>query len=249
MYGVTEISVVSRKKAFERFLLDQFLSAGAFDVGAIEEHESPDFIVRISEAVVGIEVTQAFATFGGDSAALSAEALMHRIVSKAQRIYIESDSRPAQVRVTFKSPGSVRSLRRDETSVQLAEYVRRLNLAPYEKSDAYEWQGNLPVGIASAHVTGIPQHSMGHWGAAQSGWVEPVTEQLLQQSIDAKATRLVEYRRNNSEVWLAIVVYGMRASGLVEVREDFNPRAVASPFERTYFYRHPDRHVLRLGDW
>ena len=129
-------SVVTRKKAFERFLADQFLRAGSFAPSSLEDHESPDFIAVIAGDRIGLEITQMFGELAGGDDKVSAEALMHRIVGKAQRIYVESGARAAHVVVTFAANVDVRSLNRDEVARQLADVVGGLDLPPFETINA-----------------------------------------------------------------------------------------------------------------
>jgi hypothetical protein len=47
------------KKLHERFMLERFIDAAGMSLDILEEREAPDFIVRVEDKVVGIEVYEA----------------------------------------------------------------------------------------------------------------------------------------------------------------------------------------------
>jgi hypothetical protein len=89
---------------------------------------------------------------------------------------------------------------------------------------------------------------MAHWSVARAGWVAPLKAEPLQARVDEKARRLPTYEVSISENWLVVVANAMNPSQLLEAKPDFQPDKIASPFARTYFYRHPDAFVIQLGE-
>src|SRR5688572_12715734 len=109
--------------------------------------------------------------------------------------------------------------------------------------------GPLLSVIALVHALGVPSRDMAHRTVPRAGWVAPLTVDALQLRVDEKAKRLPEYREHARENWLVIVSDGMKPSQLFEVPSGFQLEKVSSPFDRTYFYGHPDRAVVELGVW
>jgi hypothetical protein len=85
------------------------------------------------------------------------------------------------------------------------------------------------------------------WVTSSRLCMPPVAVDALQSRVDEKAKRLPAYRNELEENWLLIFSDGMKPSQLFEVRADFEPTKVVSPFDRTYFFAHPDRAVVELG--
>ena len=128
--------------------------------------------------------------------------------------------------------------------------VSSLSLAPWQK---FDWRPDsvsnvLPAEISFVHVLGVPQREMMHWSVARAGWVAPLQTEALQTRVDEKAKRLGTYTASITENWLIIVANAMNPSQLIEARKDFQPASIVSPFERTYFYRHPEPIVILLGE-
>jgi hypothetical protein len=110
-----------------------------------------------------------------------------------------------------------------------------------------EYPGPLTSVVSFVHALGVPAREMAHWAVVRAGWVAPLTVDILQSRIDEKAARLPEYQNDVRENWLLIFADGMKPSQLFDVRADFDPAKVVSPFDRTYFYGHPERATIELG--
>lgn len=237
------------QKQRERFLLERFIAVSKLDAQIIDERETPDFIVRIGEALVGVEVTELFISHNvRGSTPQAQESISSQIVAKAQHLYQVAGGSPAHVTVCFWPMQDLRSLSRDETAQMLCDYVLGLNLCLWQRVDwrPEEEDGPLPDEISFVHALGIPNFDMAHWGVARAGWVAPLIAAPLQERIDAKAKRLSKYQDAIAENWLLIVADAMKPSSLIEAKADFDAKAVLSPFNRTFFYRHPDG-FLELG--
>jgi hypothetical protein len=238
-----------RQKRRERFLLERFIEASGIEAQIVEQREAPDFVVQVEDRLVGIEVTGLFVSPGSHGGTLQAqEAISSRIVVKAQQLYQVIGAPPAHVIVCFVPDCDLRDLNRDNASRQLCDWVHALNLSPWQRVDwrPDESHGLLPDEISFIHALGVPTFSMAHWSVARAGWVAPLTTAPLQARIDAKAELLQRYCAVTAETWLLIVADSMNPSSLIEIRSDFDGRAVASPFGKTFFYQHPHT-VLDLG--
>ena len=74
-----------RQKARERFLLERFIDAAKLNAQIIEEREAPDFMVRVDDALVGVEVTELFISYDRQGSTPQAgEAISSLIAVKAQ---------------------------------------------------------------------------------------------------------------------------------------------------------------------
>jgi len=243
------VTSANNKKRLERFFLECFIDASGLAAEIVEERESPDFVVCIDGRIVGVEVTQLFITHGANGRLPQAqESISDRIVLRARETYEACGGPPAHVSVLFASR-ELRQIDRNNIAAQLASLVRGMNLTEWKRVD---WRPECPESLGGAislvHALGVPSREMAHWTAARAGWVAPLTADALQLRVDEKAKRLAEYRSDVGENWLLIFADGMKPSQLFEVPLDFQAENVSSPFERTYFYAHPDRAVVELGN-
>jgi hypothetical protein len=235
---------VKLKKQRERFLLERFIHTSKLNAQIVEDREAPDFVVRVGEALVGVEVTELFVAPGkGSSTPQAQEAVSSQIAVRAQCLYQAAGGSPAHVTVCFGPGQDLRGLNRDKSAQMLCDYVLGLNLSPWQRVDwrPEELDGPLPYEISFVHALGVPSSDMAHWDVTRAGWVAPLNPVPLQERIDEKAKRLPKYQRAIAENWLLIVADAMRPSSLIEAQSDFDAHAVQSPFSRTFFYRHPDR--------
>lgn len=241
---------VHRRKQHELFLLERFIDAAKFSVEVVEEREKPDFIIHLDGRPIGVEVTELFISHDRGSNTMQVqESISSRIVSTAQRLYADCGAPPAHVSVCFGPKHDLRELNRDKTAKALATFVQRLNLSEWQRIDwsPEELDGPLPYEVSFIHALGVPTFDMAHWSVARAGWVAPLSATPLQARVDEKAKRLPIYKSSIAENWLVIVADAMKPSQLIEAKDDFDPRAILSPFARTFFYRHPDDVVVELG--
>lgn len=76
-----------RRKQHELFLLERFITTLGLVAEVIEERERPDFIIRLSDRVVGVEITQLYISHDQHSNTMQAqESISSRIVASAKRL-------------------------------------------------------------------------------------------------------------------------------------------------------------------
>lgn len=239
-----------RRKQHELFLLEQFVDAAKLQIEIIETREAPDFIIRVDSRRIGVEVTELFISHDRSSSPMQVqESISLRIVSAAHQLYHASGGLPTHVTICFSLGEDLRNLNRDRTAKELAAFVHGLNLSEWQRVDwvPEELDGRLPNAISFVHAIGVPSPDMEHWSVARAGWVAPLETISIQARVNEKAKRLPTYQDAMAENWLLIVADATKPSQLIEAKDDFDPRAVSSPFARTFFYRHPYRAVVELG--
>lgn len=239
------------KKRHERFVLEQFLKAANFQVEIVDDRsEAPDFIVKFGNELVGIEITELFVTDGSDARNLQAqESLAHRIVSNAKRLYEFSGAQHAHVSVHFAPRADLRSLNRNETAAALAAFVRAQTLAVGQR---VQWHQDyvrnvLPEIITYVQTLGVPERRMAHWTVPNAGWRVPLTETVLQASVDEKAALLPTYARRAPTNWLLLVADGGKPSQFFDGPSTEVASAISSPFARTFYFARMRGAVVELG--
>jgi hypothetical protein len=244
----------ARKKNREKLMLRRFLEATKFDASIADDNrESPDFIVSIEGRVVGIEIADVFifdANNPNQNGMLpqAAARIANEIVERAWRLHHSAGGFPAHVSVSFSEHKNLNALNRVAGARKLATLVGNLELSEWEQAQWVRGMlGDLPAEIHSVRVCRLPNADMSCWYAGRGGWIAPVTTEMLQRPILEKANRLATYRQFVAENWLLLTADSFHPAQLVEVRSDFDPSTVISPFERTFFYRSPDMTYLELG--
>jgi len=240
-------SIVRKRR--ERFFFEEFASKVGLKAEIVEQREAPDLIVRASERLIGVELTEYFVSPDSHGRTPQAqESIGDQIAARARRLYEKSGAPPAHVSICFWPNRDLSHLNRDGTAELLCEFVRGLNLATWQRVD---WRpsfprSTLPDEVSFVHVLGVPSFDMVHWGVARAGWVAPLKPELLQRRIDSKAQRIETYQTAVDEVWLLVVADSFRPSSLVRLGSDFDGSVIRSPFARTYIFERPDT-VVELG--
>jgi len=234
------------RKERERFLVESFIRNANLQAQIVEAREAPDFIIRVDGKLTGLEVTELFvSTTSGGESLQARESISSQIAVSAQRLYQAAGGAPVHLSMCFYPGMSLRDINRDNTAQAICDFVLTLNIAVSEHidwrpEDCQNQQIQLPEQIAFIHALGIPSFDMAHWGVARVGWVASLEEAPLQQRINEKAKRIAAYRSVTPTNWLLVVADAMKPSSLIKAKSDFSANNLQSPFDRTFFYRHPD---------
>jgi hypothetical protein len=124
-------------------MLERFIDAAGMSLDILEEREAPDFIVRVEDKVVGIEVTRLFISNDRNGSSLQAqESISLGIVARARKLYESAGGPPAHVSVHF-AYRDLRGIERDHLASSLAAFVLNLDLVPWRRSD-WSWGDGNP---------------------------------------------------------------------------------------------------------
>jgi hypothetical protein len=240
------------RKQRERHLLSLFLDVASLPVKAVEDSESPDFILELDGRRVGIELTELYRPAVGSSVPSRAqENLTDRIVWAARRIYEAEAKSFVHVNVAFFEGINIRTLDRDATARSLCKLVLQMSLIPGVHT---QWRNDYEDpdldAIAFVTVISVPQASMAHWFVARAGWRASLSEELLAEAIAAKNHKLPIYRSKLDEVWLLLAVEGNQPSQFFDPNSLPDIGRLGSAFDRTYFFNsvHDQVRVWKLGD-
>ncbi|MEA3643997.1 MAG: hypothetical protein VBE63_29345 [Lamprobacter sp.] len=241
------MNINHRKKQIERFFLERFLEASGMVAEIVNQDERPDFVIILEGRLVGVELTRIFISHSS-SVLQSQESNSDKIVFGARKIYESLDGYPAHISVFFASSCELQRISRDDTARQLANVVKEMELGKWSyvdwRPESLDSLGNV---ISIVHALGVPDPEMAHWGVVRAGWTAPLTVAQMQARINEKALLLAHYRKKVNENWLLIYSDGMKPSQLFELEAEFDASKLTSPFEKTYYFGHPERTLLELG--
>lgn len=241
-----------KKKRYERFLLDQFLTAISLSPQEIIQGDSPDFIVNLDGRWIGIELTDIHIDQQENGSPLrKLQSISDEIVSRAQQMYEQSGASPAHVSLCFSPYAPLVRANRNQVAEVLSAFVSRLNvstsaLIEWSADDGEEEGEALSRWVSFIHVLGVPDIQMAHWLAAKAGWAAELTPSLLQNRINEKWVKLAAYQTVVEENWLVMVANATRPSQLFASPSAVGHESISSPFSRTFYYSYPRRDLIEI---
>jgi hypothetical protein len=221
----------------ERSARELFAALGLGPIQSIRRGDpTPDIVAVVSDRTIGLEVTEVFAPPRPDN-------VPHQAVEVYRETLLEAcaaewrcrQSPEAEIHVHFTPNMLIRKDRIRRLALQLCDAVAG-NLPAvggYVRLE-FDWERRnsfLPEQVAAVHVVRLDNgHS--HWLGPDSGYVVPLTVELVQGAIDRKA--LIDNRVQGAESWLVIVANGLRISGSFGIPEDVVQHRYRGGFQRMF---------------
>jgi hypothetical protein len=214
-----------------------------------EEREAPDFLVRVDDRQIGVEVTEVFVP--GNDIELppkAKESLASKVMDNARLHYEALGGKPLHVAVGFSPNTDFRTFNRALTAKALAEFLLTQEISvDRPQSWGPTLHGRLPLEINFITAFGMPSMAASHWYSPQAGWVVPLTAQILQARVEAKSRKLSKYQSVARESWLVLVVAGCAPSQGFDFRPEIEGAVIQSAFAQTFFLSLIDGTVQKLG--
>jgi len=130
------------KKDVERAYLERFRSLiPDFPPGRIEATEEPDFLVHQPASILGLELTDLHRdTPSGIRPQQADEAMRHRVVARAQTLYVASGNPPVRVSVFFNQHHQIQKLDVEQLARCIADLAtRNLPAQGTSREQGYDW--------------------------------------------------------------------------------------------------------------
>jgi hypothetical protein len=227
------------KKQKERTYLDSFrYFCPDLQSGEIFDDESPDFVIKIDQRRLGIEITEIFVHAGRNRNARQAiAAARDRITATARDIAIELGTPPACVTLFFNSTRPL--LRKGES--RIAEAVARVvhdNMPPEGDNTELECRyGSVqPIEVDLILVNRAHPVSEHRWSWTEMSRVERNAVPYVENAICRKINVYRSCSGKCDECWLLIVAPSPNASGGIRPDEASLAHTYRSPFDRTYIF-------------
>ena len=199
-----------RKKNREEAYFRRFMSLANWDAVVESVGESPDFIVRMAGASVGVEVTELFkgAEPATGSAAKRAESVRARFMRDLAEEYYRHSGKPALVKALW--PGGRQHGPSDDIAARLMQERERLS----------DWEVvRVDIGASEAYyITALPAEADAYkwrWLCASdyAGSPGAITEAALGACLEAKRRKLATYRSKAERTVLLIVADHLTNAG------------------------------------
>ena len=228
-------------KARERQAINDLKKLYAeFPSGAVAEGESPDFIVGDGDACVGIEVCEYFRPERPHGAhPMEQEALKHRIVDRASQLCADRGQRGFLAPVTFTPEARISKVDVESLASAIVNAIGN-----HTETAAIQNNGQRPECIDDIYVYFLGDKHDGTVTYVDTTWLPPLDLEELTRIIMAKESKLSEYRKRCSTIWLLIIIDGFRLSSVVETPDEWP--LVPSAFDRVLIL-HDRRIVARVS--
>lgn len=197
------------KKQVEAAYLERFKALlPSFPIGTVEPFEEPDFLISLSNSVLGIELTELHRESpAGASPQQAREAMRNRVIELAQELYLTGNHPAARITV-FMEEG--KHIGRSEVE-RLAQDICNLairNLPDRNSSNEefYEWTNRayFPEVVSNIRVHRLDAITETHFNCPGATWVASLAHADIRRTFDAKDPKYSTYRKNCAEVWLVI---------------------------------------------
>lgn len=216
-----------------------------FPEGRIEPTERPDFVVHASTGLLGIEHTEVFQPGLPHGGSIQAqESLRKRVVSRAKDFYTRSCSLLLHVYVFFNRGIEIKKQDTANMAKVLAQLVGEASpgIGKIVKLEpTWETWKNFPEEIAYILIHRDKRYKGSDWIAVSAGFVPSIAPEDIQARIEAKESKLDDYKTRCSEVWLVIVADEFQVSSTVNLARPVMEHGYATEFDRVFFFCNYER--------
>jgi hypothetical protein len=232
------------KEVFEVRLLARFLESidQASVAERLEPGSGPDFSVRLSTGVVGVEITRVYRKDLERGVAFrQAEGLWDQVRAGAHLEW--SRLRLPDVTVYVRTiPGVVPQ--KSEVPRLVSQLVTFVSTripdvnenANYERVWSSLAPSTLPEGVAAIDLSRPSYHDTTYWFMPRSTMVPDLMPDLLQEKIDRKNSKLRRYTAAPKENWLVLVIEGSAPSSTFTITQGALEHSYRSEFKRTWLF-------------
>jgi len=200
---------------------------------SVQPGESPDFIVKDGDVLIGIEHTQLTTPrmFGGASARQVRE-IRDEILRGSQKRYVSAGGVPIDISVDFRPAQSIARPQRLDVARFLAEYLQEK--ASVSTFGSYITLAPRHPAIHSIGVTRVATWEHSLWHEHGGGWVSSPSVEDLQHTIASKERALPAYRKRATSVWLLIVCDLVAEDEFIAAPPMDHALSVTSEFDRIF---------------
>jgi hypothetical protein len=242
-----------QKKQREKELLAEFGALYAdFPVGTVIESEEPDFLIKTSSQILGIEVLEFHKKENSErsSRIRERESFHEQLAEQAQSLFEEKHPIPLQV--IFHGHGHQRNVRphdRELLATSVADLVRQyISLVSFQTVDFNRITlRDTAIGrvIHSFSITKLKADATGLWAFTETSAPETSFDEL-QQEISIKDAKIEKYLEQCSSVWLLIGVGGRYIATMADFPRDHAEHPFRYRFERVLIYNRVSKSIVPL---
>lgn len=245
-------STADKKKAMETLCVErlrEFLPN--FPQGHIELFEEPDFLVHCTDRTLGIEVTELHRnTPVGATPQQALDAMRHRVVARAQELYIAKALPAVKVSVFMNDQFRINKRYVETLALAICNLVER-NLPEQNSSreESYEWTNReyFPDCIYKVAVHRQQLITRTLFTCPGATWVSKLSTSDVARAATPKEQRYHTYRKNCDEVWLLISADSRPMSTWFDFDEIQLVEPLRTKFQRVFILRHFSKKIHELA--
>jgi hypothetical protein len=227
------------QKDEELFYLSQFRKAsGLLPDAKVEPHEVPDFLIRTTFELVGVEITKYYIPTPSDSRPRQEqEALRRQVLSKASALYATLWNGRIRVSAFFNGNVSLRTNHISDLAKRLVDVVLNYQPNPWEQIDV-QWEDGLSrlPELSALLINGYPTEMESEWVGPDANYIPNVTPEEIQKIADGKTARIPRYRTDISSKWLLIIMDGFSMSSTASVPQGVTSHRFQGKFDRLFLF-------------
>ena len=238
-------------KETEKFYLPRFKElCPEFPDGDIEDSEPPDFLVRSSDGIVGIELTRLFnpnpigrkKRKGVFLRAVEAE--RDKIVDRIKEYYISQGGDPLRVSIHFSGDVIDKNSIKDKDLECVATMIKRKRPQVGSTTfldDDLERNENFPDWLAHISIFGLNQGEENFWTAPGSACIPTLAAEEIQKRITEKEEKYPSYREKCSSAWLVLMTRVEKGLGThVKFSTEVWNHRYETFFEQVWIFQNPN---------
>jgi len=201
-----------KKKQIEKFFVEWFIQKVGWDSCELFEGESPDFSIKLSDKIFGLEVTNLYKEEKAKgSLCKGTEEFKKKWHSKVSKKYYELSQIPLWVRVLTKvgelggDPSELSYELFKKRNIEIFKHIE-FSFNPTDKCKIKIFMDRLPPKFTKYNRWTFIDNHIGH--------SREIDEALIQKIIERKASKLKNYKNKYNDIILLIIVDRTFASGM-----------------------------------
>lgn len=221
----------SRERLYLALLRDALTD---FPSGEIISCETPDFLVRSADKIVGVEFTSFhLPPSDGEKPHQEVQALKDRIVSRAEILHDAAGGLALYVSVFFHSRAMLKKSSVEQLATSVADSVARVcrYTLPRASDVRVDWS-DLPEQVVDIVVRRSINGSDRLWHADAGGWVTPIVPDHIKEVLRAKMKMQATARTRCDELWLVVVNDLFSRAAQAELTPSTVDASFDHPFDR-----------------
>lgn len=193
----------------EKFAMDLFLKLRGID-GQVEKTESPDYLIKQNEGVIGIEFTEVVNRSASNLEHLPVKwyGFEDKVLTRAKSMFQQKSNAKVFVSVDFNKYLRIDLMSVDRIAITLVEFI--IEELRYHDHNAAKANIDLDRELISKYFNHVsfditPEFEETEWVAIRAKMAEDLVLTELVVVIEKKEKLLPEYRRKAATVYLVIV--------------------------------------------
>lgn len=227
-----------QQKELERAFASEFLKLAGIEDPIDPDHlESPDVIITRPNNTLGVEVTQIF--IGHNTQGISrvhVEGGWDLVLSRLEQLARSNNLPGMHADFLFDVDHHIPKSKSQQMAERLLELV--ISNKP-EKGGVYRMPPDyyeLPKGLNSFTIDRLIDFQPSLFTSSDASWVPWLTADHIVKSIKKKEPLRTDYLQNCDEIWLLLVLYGGKASGLAQISDSLIQTKFDHNFDQMFLF-------------